>query len=247
MDIAHQIAADGASHGTVVATGKQYAGRGQHTRKWDAKHGKALLCSIIIRPDTIITPAQQLQSISLRAACAVHRMLQERLDITARIRWPNDILIEEKKVCGILSEYRVAQRNADGELPPSTHIIVGIGINCRQRRFPHQYGTEPTSLYLSGYGRRGSDGGITPRALLAPLISALCYELTKPQGWHEYINTYLWRKGEVITIHPAILHKTPFTGRLLDVAEDGSLRYIRTSANTHTASFVEQLYAGSIR
>lgn len=260
MDIAHRIAAEGAPHGTVVVTGKQYAGRGQYARIWDAKRGEALLCSIIIRPGEVGAPAEQLQSTTLRAACAVHRMLRERLSVAARIRWPNDILIAGQKVCGILCEYRGGSgvdhdhgvhHDSDKGASLGAHIAIGIGINCCQRRFPHQYETEPTSLYLSGCGRRR--GSIAPRALLEPLISVLCDELTKTQGWCRYMNAYLWRRGEAITVRPAISHQSPFAARLISVGENGSLHYMRISdsknvnIDTHTTSPIEQLYAGSIR
>lgn len=234
MDVAYRLAASGAADGTVVVTGRQYRGRGQHNRHWHARGGEALLCSIILQRKAI--EKERLQSIPLRAACAVQRMLQDRLGIAARIRWPNDILVGGQKVCGILSEYH-------GE------VIIGVGLNCKQRRFPHQYDTPPTSLYLSGCGRwRRGNTEISPRTLLAPLVEALCHELTNNEtDWHAHINTHLWRKGAITTISPlATADQQPFPALLVGVDEDGALCYTRT-ADSASRGDIERLYAGSIR
>lgn len=106
-DRARELAADGAPHGTIVTADEQTAGRGRRGRRWEAPPGQALLLSVLLRdvPDLL----------TLRAAVAVANACGEH----ARIKWPNDVLIADRKIAGILCEQR------DGE----AWAIAGIGVN----------------------------------------------------------------------------------------------------------------------
>jgi BirA family biotin operon repressor/biotin-[acetyl-CoA-carboxylase] ligase len=105
--IARDLAASGAPHGTLVSADEQLAGRGRQGRRWSAPAGQALLCSWVIRD-----PGRLL---SLAAGVAV----AEACGPQARIKWPNDVLIEGRKVSGILVEGR----------PQEHWAVLGIGIN----------------------------------------------------------------------------------------------------------------------
>lgn len=106
---ARALAISGAPHGTLVSAGEQSAGRGRQGRSWSAPAGTALLCSIVLREPPALLP--------LLAAVAVAET------VGGAIKWPNDILIDGRKVAGILAEGRPSERWA----------VLGIGINVAVR------------------------------------------------------------------------------------------------------------------
>jgi BirA family transcriptional regulator, biotin operon repressor / biotin---[acetyl-CoA-carboxylase] ligase len=108
---ARELAAAGAPHGTVVTAGEQSAGRGRQGRTWSAPAGRALLCSIVIRDPMVLLP--------LAAGVAV----AELVGPSARLKWPNDVLVSGRKVAGILVEGR----------PQEGWAVVGIGLNVALR------------------------------------------------------------------------------------------------------------------
>lgn len=105
------------SEGTTVITDQQIHGRGRQGRQWFAADD-ALACSILLKP---ATPLSSIPALSLLAAVAVWQALQQIIP-SARIKWPNDILVGEAKLCGILTESRIIQGKLLG-------VVVGIGIN----------------------------------------------------------------------------------------------------------------------
>jgi BirA family biotin operon repressor/biotin-[acetyl-CoA-carboxylase] ligase len=109
---ARQLAEGGAPHGTLVTAGEQTAGRGRQGRSWSAPPGKALLCSLLLREPPRMLP--------LAAGLAVAEVAGEG----ALIKWPNDILMEDRKIAGILVEGRPQQHWA----------VLGIGLNVALRR-----------------------------------------------------------------------------------------------------------------
>jgi BirA family transcriptional regulator, biotin operon repressor / biotin---[acetyl-CoA-carboxylase] ligase len=111
--VARELAARGAPHGTLVTTDQQTAGRGRQGRAWSAPRGTSLLCSWVIRSDP---PAPLL---SLAAGVAVAQLAGEQ----ALVKWPNDVLIDRRKVSGILVEGR----------PQEHWAVLGIGINVAVR------------------------------------------------------------------------------------------------------------------
>lgn len=106
-----------AAHGTVIFADHQTAGRGSRGRVWRSRPGLGILCSIALRA----SPAPPAPALVAGAAAAVRAAIFDTLQIRASIKWPNDILIDNKKVCGILAEARLNGANAN--------IVVGIGIN----------------------------------------------------------------------------------------------------------------------
>jgi BirA family biotin operon repressor/biotin-[acetyl-CoA-carboxylase] ligase len=104
---ARALAHAGAPHGTLVTAAEQTAGRGREGRRWIAPPGRALLCSLVLRDAPPL--------VSLRAGVAV----AEALSTDARLKWPNDVLIDGRKVSGILVESR----------PREAWAVLGIGIN----------------------------------------------------------------------------------------------------------------------
>ena len=124
-----ELAMNGAEEGTVVQADMQTAGRGRRGRSWVSEKGDSLLFSVLLRPDIAPDKASQ---ITLLMALAVTKVLRESYGIAAMIKWPNDIVINGKKVCGILTEMYPGM---DGKY----FIIVGCGINVGQRWFLLNY------------------------------------------------------------------------------------------------------------
>lgn len=120
--IAADKARQGASHGTVIISEEQTAGKGRLERSWDSTANKGIWMSVIIRPT--ISPEFAAQ-FTLVSAVAITQAIQEVTNLTPQIKWPNDILINGKKVTGILTELQ-----ADMDIVHS--IIIGIGVNVNQ-------------------------------------------------------------------------------------------------------------------
>lgn len=108
---ARELAAAGAPHGALVTAGEQLAGRGRQGRSWSAPAGRALLCSVILRDPPRLLP--------LAAGVAVAELASELTGRRAVIKWPNDVLIDGRKVAGILAEGR----------PQDRWAVLGIGAN----------------------------------------------------------------------------------------------------------------------
>ena len=137
-----ELAKQGAAEGTIVIAARQTAGRGRMRRKWESPEGKGLWFSMILRP-TIA--AEYCAQITLLTAVAAVKALQVLTDKKFSIKWPNDIMLDGKKVCGILAEMALT---ADGSIE---YAVVGIGININMSSedFGAQLEATATSLYLA--------------------------------------------------------------------------------------------------
>jgi BirA family biotin operon repressor/biotin-[acetyl-CoA-carboxylase] ligase len=138
-DRARELAGRGAPGGTVVVAEKQTAGRGRQGRRWVAPRGSALTASVLFRaqPDYFV---QMLPLLPLACAAAVCEAVEEVVPIRSRIKWPNDVLVGERKVAGILIEARPQERWA----------VAGIGLNVGATRvdFPEDLRATATSLRI---------------------------------------------------------------------------------------------------
>lgn len=137
--IAFAIAADGAPDSSVVVADSQAAGRGRRGRTWHDEPGASLLVSIVLRPR--LDPAR-LPTLSLTAGIAVAEALECATGLTPRLKWPNDVLVDGRKIAGILLESRV------GPTPPAV-VALGIGVNLRQRAFPLELAERAISVRLA--------------------------------------------------------------------------------------------------
>jgi BirA family biotin operon repressor/biotin-[acetyl-CoA-carboxylase] ligase len=152
MDLAHQLAVDGAEEGTCVWAETQTAGRGRAGRAWVSPPGGCYL-SLILRPTRILREVPQLALVAgLAAAQAIHDLTK----LSAVIRWPNDLMLRGRKLAGVLCE----AKSNDNKVA----AIIGIGINVSAE--PHQVPAEGTSLAQS----------VTPPDRVA-LFGALCRRL----------------------------------------------------------------------
>jgi len=136
-EVAKRLAQEGAPEGTVVIAEQQREGRGRGGKPWISPIGGAWM-SIILRPDTLPMNAPQL---TFTAGVAAAKTIKEEYEIEVGIKWPNDILIEDKKVCGILTEISTERDSID-------YIIAGIGIdaNVDLELLPPELREETTSL-----------------------------------------------------------------------------------------------------
>ncbi len=145
---ARALAVAGAPHGTLVTTGHQTAGRGRQGRAWTAPPGQALLLSLVVRRIDPLLP--------LRAGLAVADLAGDR----ARVKWPNDVLVDGRKVAGVLVESR----------PQEGWTVVGIGVNAALdlNDLPEELRATAGSL-----GRRPAELETTLAALLGHLARRL--------------------------------------------------------------------------
>src|SRR5258708_6128164 len=139
-----------AAEGTVFLADAQTAGRGRGGHSWHSEPGSGIYASFLLRPE--ISPAHILW-LSLTSALAVQDAVQEATGLTADIRWPNDLLLDEKKFCGILTE-------ASSDSSRVQYAVVGIGINVNHAAFPESLAPIATSLRIVR-------GAVIPRVSLA--------------------------------------------------------------------------------
>jgi len=136
--VAFALAAEGAADRTVVVADSQAAGRGRRGHTWIDEPGASLLVSIVLRPRLEMV---RLPLLSLAAGVAVADALTAIAGLEPRLKWPNDVLVADKKIAGILLESRTAG-GAD------VVTIIGIGINLGQREFPSDLASSATSVAL---------------------------------------------------------------------------------------------------
>lgn len=141
-DEAARLAAAGAEHGTVVVAAAQRAGRGRLGRRWFSPAGQSLYLSCVLRP--ALAP-DALPPVTLAAGIAVADAVSGRV-AGARLHWPNDVVVEGRKLAGVLSE--VTSRGGKVEA-----AVVGVGLNVNVEAFPADLGRPATSLFLET-GRR---------------------------------------------------------------------------------------------
>ena len=143
-DEAFRLGSAGAPEGTALIANSQHAGKGRMQRVWHSPAGSNIYTSIILRPK--ITPARAPQ-ISILAGVAVAEVLESYCPDKIKLKWPNDVLIDGKKVCGILSQIKTATSEVD-------FIVLGIGINVNMSysQFPKEICNLATSLAIETGG-----------------------------------------------------------------------------------------------
>ena len=133
-----RLAAEGAVHGTVVVADAQTAGKGRRGRQWESPEGENIYMSILLRPDCVPDRAPML---TLVMAYSVAKVLTGLGFPDVQIKWPNDLVLAGKKICGILTEMQLRDTEID-------YVVVGVGINVNTSQFPEKLKDTATSLYL---------------------------------------------------------------------------------------------------
>lgn len=128
----------GAAHGTVILAREQTLGRGRRGRSWHSPAGDSIYMSLLLRP--VFAP-DRASMLTLLAALAVSRAVEDVCGLSAMIKWPNDLLVQERKICGILTEMGLGQKGID-------YVIIGIGVNVDQKEFPDEIRDRATSLQV---------------------------------------------------------------------------------------------------
>lgn len=123
-NLAIAFARDGAVEGAVIVSEYQTKGRGRFNRSWQSARGKDLLFSFILRPKLKASGTPILTHL---AAQAVSEMLVSRFELAAKLKKPNDVLIRDKKICGILTESSGVKQKMD-------YVVVGIGLNVNSEK-----------------------------------------------------------------------------------------------------------------
>lgn len=135
---AKRLGEDNAEHGTVVVTEHQTAGRGRRGKNWVSPVGVNCYFSILLRPDVVVDRAS---IITLVSALALAKTIRQVTDLDTMIKWPNDVIANGKKLCGILTE-------SSTDLEYINYVVVGIGINMNQSDFPKEICDMASSVFL---------------------------------------------------------------------------------------------------
>ncbi|MCX5716366.1 MAG: biotin--[acetyl-CoA-carboxylase] ligase [Candidatus Omnitrophica bacterium] len=203
--LAYNLAEKGEPQGSIVFAEEQTKGRGRFNRAWQSRAG-GIYMSVILRPR--IEPARTAR-ITLAASVAVAEAVIETTRLAARIKWPNDILVNGKKVCGILTEMKAQQDETD-------FVVLGIGINVNN---------SPDSLPSTATSLRSEAGKDILRVSLARKILELFepYYLKVDDGFDDIIRR--WRGladtlGKRVKVHA---HNQQLEGQAMDVDENGAL------------------------
>jgi BirA family biotin operon repressor/biotin-[acetyl-CoA-carboxylase] ligase len=138
--VAEKFARDGVAEGVVVFAETQSQGRGRLGRKWVSQAGKGLWFSVLLRPEL---PLQEATRLTVASGTAVRRAIEAQTGLEAEVKWPNDILIGDRKVAGILTEL-------GAELDRVKHVVLGIGldVNLAASDFPAEVRKLATSLAI---------------------------------------------------------------------------------------------------
>jgi len=218
---AAQWATAGAPEGAVVLTEYQTTGRGRHGRAWTADKGQNLLFSVVLRPSL---PPDRLSLITVAAGVAVAETLDDFVSPhRAALKWPNDVLLEGRKTCGMLLESSIADTESV--------VVLGVGLNVNQTDFPDALADTATSLRLT-------TGRPVPRAeLLSRLLAALedRYEAVQSGEATAVRAAY---EARLASLHEQTTLRVPetdqtLTGTVEGITDTGAL-HLRTADGTTT-------------
>lgn len=223
MKDAAALAARGESHGTVVVAEGQTTGIGRHGRSWHSEAGAGLYLSIILR---LPLPPDSLPVLTMALGLAVQRAVEDVCAVRCDLRWPNDLMLNEKKMAGIMVQ------SADGGA-----LIAGIGVNVNQAAFPDDLQSIATSLFIET-GREISKDTLLERIVAESLSWA---ERLVQSGKGEIIQTFerqsSYARGKAVSVNAG---DRVFSGVSDGLDENGFLRVA-------TATGIETVIAGGVR
>ena len=208
---ARNLAQEGMPEGTLVLAESQRQGRGRRGRVWCSPKGGGIYLSVILRPQVQPHKAPQL---TLLTAVAMVETLREMVDLPFAIKWPNDILVRGKKICGILTEMAMEMEQVD-------YVVVGVGlnVNTRQEDLLPDIQDIATSLAIL------TDNTFSRVQILQIFLEKLEFYYSLFQdGQFERIRLH-WKKlsglmGKDVRIDGL---DRPFTGKVMDLDQDGFL------------------------
>lgn len=220
-------AEEGAAEGTLVMADMQTAGRGRRGRSWSSPAGVNLYFTLILRPSY---GAERASGVTLVMALAVAAGIREAGGVRAEIKWPNDIVVNGRKVCGILTEMSV-------ERSVIRYVIIGVGVNVGLQEFPREMADTATSLQAE-CGREISKDSLTENIMAA---FERYYENYLRQGdlsgvLTEYDSLLVNRGKKVRVLDP----KGEYQGLALGINDRGELLVEREDGT------VAEVYAGEV-
>ena len=226
---AKRLAEEGAPHGTLVVTDFQESGRGRRGRQWQAPAGCNVFFTIVLRPELSADKASML---TLVMALSVAKAITAQSGLAAGIKWPNDIVVNGKKVCGILTEMTVEMEEKSIQ-----YVVIGVGININQTEFPDEIKETAGSLLLAG-------GKAVPRTGIVQKVMEFFekdYETFLQKGdmsgiMDEYNRLLVNRDRQVKVLDP----KDTFEGTARGIDKKGDLLVERENGS------VEAVYAGEV-
>jgi BirA family biotin operon repressor/biotin-[acetyl-CoA-carboxylase] ligase len=213
MDEARRLMRLGLPSGTAVVTDHQTSGRGRFPeRKWEAETGKSLLCTLALAPDLARLPG-----FPLRMGLAVCRSVDlfairigSYPDAAPALKWPNDVLIADRKIAGILCE------------ASSEAVYVGFGINLNQISFPPELAHKATSLALAT-GKQEGDEPLDRNGLLELVLDQMALVLGET-SWRREAEAVLWHRGERCRFLPGLPESgNSVEGEICGLSESGAI------------------------
>lgn len=208
---ARELAEKGYPSGTLVVADKQESGKGRRGRSWVSPSGTGIFMTLMIKPDINPNNASML---TLVAALAVAKAITSVTGEEALIKWPNDIVVNSKKVCGILTEM-------NAQFDYINHIVVGIGINVHNESFPEEISQMASSLMIEAGGRRFHRAQIIAETMA--YFEQYYDTFLKTQDLsalvREYDELLVNRNKSVRVLDP----KEPFDGKAMGITPKGEL------------------------
>lgn len=208
---AQELAEKGYPSGTLVVADKQESGKGRRGRSWVSPSGTGIFMTLMIKPDINPNNASML---TLVAALAVAKAITSVTGEKAMIKWPNDIVVNSKKVCGILTEM-------NAQFDYINHIVVGIGINVHNESFPEEISQMASSLMIEAGGKRFHRAQIIAETM--SYFEQYYDTFLKTQDLsalvREYDELLVNRNKSVRVLDP----KEPFDGKAMGITPKGEL------------------------
>ena len=208
---AQELAEKGYQSGTLVVADKQESGKGRRGRSWVSPSGTGIFMTLMIKPDINPNNASML---TLVAALAVAKAITSVTGEEALIKWPNDIVVNGKKVCGILTEM-------NAQFDYINHIVVGIGINVHNESFPEEISQMASSLMIEAGGKRFHRAQIIAETM--SYFEQYYDTFLKTQDLsalvREYDKLLVNRNKSVRVLDP----KEPFDGKAMGITPKGEL------------------------
>ena len=232
MDLARELSLSGSPSGTVVAAGYQSMGRGRgRGRKWEAPPGSSLLFTLFIETSSLGIPVHHAP---VAAGLGMCRYLKSKWGFDPCLKWPNDILVGGRKICGILCE------------STQSRLYVGVGLNCNQadrNEFP-DLNIKATSVRLEA----GLDSAVDPLSMLSGLLSCIREVLLPAGGAGDLIgeaDALLYRRGETVFYREgAVENGTVSEAVILGISKESGLRLMGTDGKEFVSVTGEILYPG---
>lgn len=226
-DEVRKAALAGKDSGLILFAESQTAGRGRRDNRWSSAKGKDFMFSLLLRPEAPMVFWPRLTTLAALALC---RAVEIELPLKPQIKWPNDLYLNDRKICGLLAEAVTVK----GELA----LVLGVGMNVNNRKFPSELTGQATSLLqeLNAPSVRELDR----QSLAMTILKQFNTQFQRmDQGFHEVIaevRVRSWLLGRQIR---ATVDGREVFGRALDLNAEGHLVLVLPDGSLTTLSSAE--------